>query len=277
VLTDARLREVCERLVAVPGLLAVALGGSRARGDHTAASDVDLGLYYRPPLDVAALGRLARQVAGPDAEVTAPGQWGPWVDGGGWLRIDGTAVDWIYRDLDRVRRSWDDARQGRFRWHAQVGHPLGVPDFAYAGEVALAVQLADPTGELAALRQATLAYPPRLRDAVVAGLWEAGFCLEVAAKAAGRGDSAYVSGCLFRAVLLCAHALHADAGRWLVNETGAVHAAGLLAGAPDGFAARAQALCAAVGSGEQELRATLAAGRTLVADTVAATTRERAR
>ena len=34
-------------------------------------------------------------------------------------------------------------------------------------------------------------------------------------------DSAYVAGCLFRDVLLCAHALHADAGHWLVNEKGA--------------------------------------------------------
>src|SRR3712207_8687536 len=44
-----------------------------------------------------------------EAVVTAPGGWGPWVDGGGWLTIDGSAVDWIYRDLDRVERSWEDA------------------------------------------------------------------------------------------------------------------------------------------------------------------------
>ena len=29
------------------------------------------------------------------------GEWGPWVDGGCWLSIAGTAVDWQYRDLDR--------------------------------------------------------------------------------------------------------------------------------------------------------------------------------
>jgi hypothetical protein len=43
--------------------------------------------------------------------VTRPGEWGPWVDGGGWLHVGGTAVDWLYRDLDRVRKSWEDARQ----------------------------------------------------------------------------------------------------------------------------------------------------------------------
>jgi hypothetical protein len=70
------------RLVQVPGIVAVTLGGSRARGEHTPESDVDLGLYYRPPLDTGALGDLARAVAGPDAAVTLPGEWGPWVDGG---------------------------------------------------------------------------------------------------------------------------------------------------------------------------------------------------
>jgi hypothetical protein len=103
--------------VEVPGVLGVVLAGSRARRGHTAESDVDLGLYYRPPLDVEALGELARRVAGPQARVTAPGEWGRWVDGGGWLRIEHTAVDWIYRDLDRVQRSWRDAQQGRFSWH----------------------------------------------------------------------------------------------------------------------------------------------------------------
>lgn len=181
---------------------------------------MDLGLYYRPPLDVTTLGRLARDLAGSDAQVTAPGQWGPWVDGGGWLTIDGTAVDWIYRDLDRVHRSWHQAQVGEVVWHAQTGHPLGVPSFAYAGEAALDVVLADPGGDLTPLHRAARDYPPRLRAAVVESLAESEFIVGGARKAAPRGDSAYVAGCLFRAVGLCAHAAHAAAGRWVVNEKG---------------------------------------------------------
>ena len=45
-------------LAAVPGVVGVAFGGSRARGTHRPDSDWDLGLYYRPPLDVAALQRV---------------------------------------------------------------------------------------------------------------------------------------------------------------------------------------------------------------------------
>ena len=80
---DEELRRLAQRLCEVDGMIGVLLGGSRARGDHTKESDYDLGLYYRPPLDVDALQDLARILDGPGASVTRPGEWGPWVDGGG--------------------------------------------------------------------------------------------------------------------------------------------------------------------------------------------------
>src|SRR4051794_41490725 len=152
-LSDERLHEVAVRLAQVPGVTGVLLGGSRARGTHTPDSDTDLGIYYHRPLDVAALGELARVFGGPAAQVTPVGEWGRWVDGGGWLTVDGAAVDWIYRDIGRVQQAWRDAERGRYAFHAQAGHPLGVPDFAYAGELALGKILADPGGELATLQR----------------------------------------------------------------------------------------------------------------------------
>jgi hypothetical protein len=266
-LSDERLGELAARLAEVPGVAGVLLGGSRARGTHTPDSDTDLGIYYHRPLDVAALGALARTVGGPAAQVTPVGGWGPWVDGGGWLTVDGAAVDWIYREVDRVATAWTDAEQGRYAFHAQAGHPLGVPDFAYAGELALGVVLADPTGELAALRGRMLVYPPALRDALVAGLWEADFLIGIARKAVVRGDAAYVAGCLFRLVGVCAHALHGAAGRWLINEKGAVAAAAALPGAPPRLRERVNAVFAAVDGDPVHLTATLDAAADLVLET----------
>jgi len=266
-LSDERLGELATRLAEVPGVAAVLLGGSRARGTHTPDSDTDLGVYYHRPLDVAALGALARTFGGPAARVTPVGEWGPWVDGGGWLTVDGAAVDWIYRDVDRVARAWADAEQGRYAFHAQAGHPLGVPDFAYAGEVALGVILADPAGELAALRARMRVYPPALSEALVTGLWEADFLVGVARKAVPRGDAAYLAGCMFRLAGVCAHALHGAAGRWLINEKGAIASAAALPGAPPRFRQRMEAVFAAVDGDPVHLTAVLDAAADLVLET----------
>ena len=264
---EDELVDVARRLPAVGGVVGVVLGGSRARGTHTAASDVDLGIYYRPPLDVTGLGAAAREIAGADAVVTDPGAWGAWVDGGAWLRIDDTAVDWIYRNVDRVRVCWQEAQAGRFAFHAQVGHPLGWPDFAYAGEIALGRVLADPSGELVELHEAAGHYPPALRETVVTRtLWEASFTVDIARKALAGQDTVYVAGCLFRAIGLCCHALHSRAEQWLINEKGAVAAAGRLGDAPPGFADRAHAILGDLGRTSERLTRALDHAAGLIAE-----------
>lgn len=253
---------LAERLCAVDGVVAVVLGGSRARGTHRPDSDWDLGIYYRGELDVAGLRRVAAPLADGSVELTAPGGWGPWVNGGGWLRIGGAAVDWIYRDLDRVRAVWADCRDGRYEVGVQPGHPLGFYSSAYVGEVAVCRLLADPTGELGGLRAAVRDYPSALRTALT-DTWEVDLLLGAAAKGVPGGDSAYLAGCLFRVLGVLCQALHARAGQWVVNEKGMVAAAGALPGAPAGFVERAQRLLGATGRRPDELTATLAEARRL--------------
>ena len=129
--SDVARRRACRRaapraaglLVGVAGVTGVVLGGSRARGDHLPESDVDLGLYYEAGDRPHGTGRPGSSVAGREAQVTRLGAWGPWVDGGAWLTIADVPVDGIYRDLERVRTAWDEARAGRYAFHAQVGIP----------------------------------------------------------------------------------------------------------------------------------------------------------
>ncbi len=245
-LDDADLHRLADRLVAVPGVVGVVLGGSRGRGEGTLSSDTDLGLYYRGAIDVAALGALARDVAGPEASVTQHGGWGPWVDGGGWLRIDGHPVDLIYRDLDRLDECWRRVTGGQNQFHAQTGHPLGVPDLAYPGELAQARVLADPSGELRRRHEEYQEYPPALADAVVGGLWEAEFLVGAVAKVAERGDTAYLALMLSRVLMVAAHAICARAGRWVTNEKGLIAIADRQSIAPAGFAADVTAALGAV-------------------------------
>jgi hypothetical protein len=118
-------------------------------------------------------------------------------------------------------------------------------------------------------------FPPLLRDTLVAGVWEASFDIDIARKAVTRGDTAYVAGCLFRVVEVCAHALHGVCGQWLINEKGAVAAAGRLPEAPDNFAERAQRIPAHVGTTPGEPSNVIASAADLLADTTTACTPSR--
>ncbi|MFD9126574.1 DNA polymerase subunit beta, partial [Kitasatospora sp. NPDC059571] len=185
---------------------------------------------------------LGAQAAGRPVEATEPGGWGSWVDGGSRLEIGGVRVDRIYRDLGRVRACWARAREGRFEDGFRTGHPLGFRSTCYVGELALGRILADPSGEMAGLRaEITAGHPAALRAAVLASArFVVPFLLANAAEAPH--DTAYLHGCLFRVAGVLAQALHTRAGQWLINEKGAVDAAGRLPGAPRDFARRAHGL-----------------------------------
>ncbi|WP_338673979.1 nucleotidyltransferase domain-containing protein [Streptomyces sp. SCSIO 30461] len=235
------MADMAARLTGVRGIHAVALGGSRARGAHRPDSDWDLGLYYRGTPDTAALAALAATFTGGPVEVAGPGGWGPWVDGGVWLTADGARVDWILRDLDRVESVWADCRVGRYEVGVQAGHPLGFWSPAYAGEVALCRVLADPSGELTALRTETAVYPEPLRQALVEAAWEADFSVAAAAKSVRGGDALHVSLCLSRAFGVLTQSMHAAHRTWLLNEKGALASASRLPNAPADFGDRAAA------------------------------------
>ena len=156
---DPLLAEITPILAGVPGVGAVALGGSRARGTHTETSDYDLGLYFRSgrPLDTEALLRAVRPLVDDPATaaVTSIGAWGPWIVGGGWLRIAGKKVDLLYREIEAVDGVITESSAGRISMHYQPGHPHGFCSAHWMGEVALCRPLHDPDGAIAALKART--------------------------------------------------------------------------------------------------------------------------
>lgn len=263
------VRRLAGRLIEVSGIRAVVLGGSRARGTHRPDSDMDLGLYYDGTPDLEALTGIARSLPGNEQVVVAgPGGWGPWVDGGAWLRIDGLHVDWILRDVHRVQEQCARALAGEFSFHAQPGHPLGFLDIAYAAEIATCQVLEDPDGFVAGAKEVLQPYPPALRGVMVANLWQAEFLLAGARKVVDAGDPAYVHLCCSTALMLCAHGWHAAAGVWVTNEKGLVPGVERLALDTGGFSAAARR--ALEGSATAGERVRLEAVEELVRSTVAA-------
>ena len=204
---------------------------------------------------------IAERWCGQPIEVTEPGEWGPWVDGGAWLIVDDIHVDWLYRDPIASTQSGKTAAPDRVKAHHQVGHPFGFVDAAYAGEVALGQILVDPDRQLTLLQKAAAVYPPALRDAIAAWLWEADFDIDIATKPVDRTDTTYIAGCLFRAVVVCAHVLCADAGSWVVNEKGVVAVAASMPNAPRDFGARAHGLLGSLGTTADSLQRAVADAR----------------
>ena len=231
---------VAGRLGGIEGVEAVALGGSWASEEAYPDSDVDLGIYYRPqnPPRITDLKLLAQELDDrhpPDA-VTELGEWGPWINGGGWLTIEGRRVDWLYRDLDLVERTIGECRAGRHYVHYQPGHPHGFHTHIYMGEVHYCHPLYDPDGALESLKNVAKNYPPRLKRALIQGqLWESRFALDTCRKPAARGDAFYVTGCLFRCAACMVQTLFALNERYLINEKGSVETADSLSLCPMNF------------------------------------------
>jgi predicted nucleotidyltransferase len=243
------IHRVVERLQSIQGIAAIALGGSRARGNHTQKSDVDLGIYYNPenPLDVTALNHLASELDDNYRAnlITPIGGWGKWINGGGWLKIEGVSVDFLYRDVVQVNRVIGDCHAGQITIDYQPGHPHGFVSSIYMGEVAICLPLHDPYNVLDALKAKTTPYPIQLKQATINTFaWEISFSLFIAQKAIARGDVAYAAGCCFRSVACMNQVLFALNEEYLLNEKGAVAVANSFALCPQNYQQRVESVFA---------------------------------
>lgn len=254
------LDNIVNTLSAVPGVRAVVLGGSRGREEAYPDSDVDIGLYYdAASLDVGALddGLTILDDEKRTGLLHLPGEWGPWVNGGGWLTVGGTSVDVLLRDLARAETVVRDCVAGRIIIDWQCGHPFGFVNAIYAAEVHDCMPLwqdeTRPVERLRALLSSEGAYPPRMREAMAGKfLWEAGFSMDCGRKAALRGDLHYAIGSVFRTVGAWTQLLYAVNGRYQMNEKGSLATAASLPVAPQDLSARVEGiyLCLAQGRGE---------------------------
>nr|WP_234311729.1 nucleotidyltransferase domain-containing protein [Streptomyces griseus] len=212
------LDDIADRLVVLPTVEAVALGGSRAQGNHRPDSDWDLAVYYRGPFDPADL-----RAVGWEGEVSEVGGWGGGVfNGGAWLTVDGRRVDVHYRDLDVVEHELAEAREGRFRVEPLLFHLAGIPSYLVVAELALNRVL---RGELPRPRT----YPePLRRTACERWYGTARATLAYAtANHAPTGRRTEVAGALAVAAAQTGHAVLAARGEWVTNEKRLLERAGL--------------------------------------------------
>lgn len=196
----------------MPGIKALVLGGSHARGTAHAGSDIDIGLYYSEsnPFDIEAIREVAKRI-NPDAVVTGTYEWGPWVNGGAWLG----GIDLLYRSLEHVERVIEEAQAGKISWDFQQQPPFGYYSVTYLGETKSCVPLYDPDRHIERLKRRVEKYPEAMRRAIVQeNLWGAEFSLLYARKAKGYA----LAGCITRVLSHLTQVLFALKREYFISD-----------------------------------------------------------
>ncbi|MDH6673460.1 putative nucleotidyltransferase [Paenibacillus sp. LBL] len=221
------IQRITTELQGLPGITGVVLGGSRAKGTAAAESDIDIGIYYDESqgFKVEDVARAARKLDDEhrDNIITSLGEWGAWVNGGGWLRSEGYHVDFLFRDVHRVSRIIEECSAGMVSAHYQTGHPHAYLNVMYMGEVAICQILSDPDDRIKTWKAKTIPYPPALKDAMIGSFtFEASFSLMLAEKAVLIDDITYVTGHCFRSISCLNQVIFAKNGLYCINEKRAV-------------------------------------------------------
>jgi predicted nucleotidyltransferase len=263
---------LAKQLGAIPGVRAVVLGGSHARGRAEPGSDIDLGILYSEaaPFSIASVRELAEAVndtAGP--VVTDFYGWGPWVNGGAWLTIGGQRVDFLYRNLEQLERVIAEAEAGRYELHYLQQPPFGFFSGTYLGEIAVCIPLFDPEARLDVLKRRVADYPEALRRAVIQDyLFMAEFTLAAfAPKFAARADPYGTAACLTRAVNELVQVLFALNRKYPINDKTALAEVAEFERAPREFGPRVRQTLAHLGASAAELGSAVESVAQLVRET----------
>lgn len=217
---------VCE-LSACTFVKGIVLGGSRATGTTDEHSDIDIGIYYKKgQIDYTLLNEAARRLddEGRENLICREGEWGPWVNCGGWLVTDGFHVDLILRDIDRVKDIVVNTNAGDFSANYQTGHPHAYLDVMYRGELASCKILYSGDDDFIYLQNSAREYPAALKSSLLHFfMFETGFSCALASKNMHTSDSYYFTGHIFRSVSALNQAIFALNEKWCLNEKKAVY------------------------------------------------------
>lgn len=263
------LERIVNRLQGTQGIQAIVLGGSRATRTHRPDSDIDIGLYYEGEndLDIAGLSQIATELDDQHRSdlMTGIGEWGPGVNGGGWLVVGGYHVDLLYRDMTVVQKAVEDCCEGRVQMMYQTGHPHAFLNSMYMGEVAECRILWEREERLARLKARTSPYPPLLREGMLRQfMFEAGFSLMFMEANADHDDVSYVAGHAFRSVSSLNQALYAINGRYCLNEKKAVRNIQSFAIRPERYKERIDLVYGRIGPDPTGIRESIRELRTLL-------------
>ena len=261
------LEQALSLLQPIPGVQAIVLGGSYARGTARPDSDLDIGIYYSEtaPFAIADIRQAAAALAGQtDQEVTDFYGWGPWVNGGGWLHTPQGKVDFRYRNLEQVQRTIADAQQGILYHDFNQQPAYGFYSVIYLAETKVCLPLHDPHKQIERLKQEVVSFPPLLKQKTVSDmLWMAEFSLLHADGYAASGNIYATVGTLARVASFLTQALFALNETYFMNDKTAVQEIAAFALLPPDYPVRLATILGQAGQTATELQASVQELRTL--------------
>ncbi len=220
------LTQVVHSFSGVVGIDAIVLGGSHATGTANNDSDIDIGIYYdRELFDLSLFKQKAVSLDDEHRKnvITNPGEWGPWINGGGWLKIDGIDVDILFRDSLKVISVIDDCMDGKISIDYQCGHPFGFVNSIYMGEIVYCKILSNNNNLIPEQKNRLIDFPENYRKAaIVKFLWECEFSQHCGKKAIVKGDILYAAGSLYRSAVSLLQVLYTINGMYMLNEKGSL-------------------------------------------------------
>ncbi|BDZ50767.1 hypothetical protein GCM10025867_30080 [Frondihabitans sucicola] len=206
---------VADTLFGLPGVEAVALGGSRAEGVNRPDSDWDIAIYYRSGFDPESV----RGIGWP-GHLSDLGGWGRVFNGGGKVTVGDQLIDIHYRDLGLVDEIHDTAVRGEFTIEPLLFHQAGLPSYILLAELGINQTL---RGALPCWD-----YPAVLQKTAPLIWWDhSRHTLDYADSHARHGRVAQCAGLLSEAACHAAHAILAHRGVWVTNEKRLLDTAGL--------------------------------------------------
>ena len=198
------LDDITNELKHIDKIKAIVLGGSYATGMATDTSDLDIGVYYfeKVPFEIDAIKLIAGKYASIDKPtVTGFYEWGPWVNGGAWIKTANGKVDILYKNIDQITSTIENAKKGVWENHFEQQPPYGFSSLIFLAETQYCIPLYDPQGIIQSLKSKVQSYPEILKQTVIQqSLWSAEFTIWHADGFALKGDVYNTMGCLTRAV-----------------------------------------------------------------------------